>query len=162
MAYLPQQPLIPEDKPISPFLAWMAAGTGLIPLIAGVAGAIAVGILAVHIVTGSGLGAKVTSADLESTFGAFKKPVVVDFYADWCGPCQSQAPILDSLAGYYGTKVTFLRVNVDEHPTLASKYHVSAIPALMIFNGGALAWHTVGLTQEVTLQAAIDKVVNKR
>jgi thioredoxin 1 len=140
----------------------MAAGTGLIPLVAGLAGVIIVLLFVLHLATGSGLGTAVSSADLEKTLGAFKKPVVVDFYADWCGPCQSQGPILDSVSDAYGSRVKFVRVNVDQYPALSRKYGVCAIPALMIFKGGFRAWRTVGLTDEVTLRAAIDKVVASR
>lgn len=147
----------PDDKTPSPIIGWIAAGTGALPLIAGAVVVLVVILVVLHAVTG--FGAQPTSAQLEKTFGPLRGPAMVDFYADWCGPCQHQSPIIDSLANSYAGRVTFLRVNVDNHPHLAQAYGVSAIPALMVFKNGKRTWHTVGLTQEPKLRAVLDKTL---
>ena len=104
----------------------------------------------------------VTAADFEAKVLHSTKPVFVDFYADWCGPCKSQAPIVDALAKKYGAKVFFARVNVDDCADLARKYGVEAIPTLVIFKGGTASFRKVGLSSEADLSAAIDKALRAK
>jgi len=72
--------------------------------------------------------------NLEQIVKEAGRPVFVDMYADWCGPCKMIAPIIDELANEYGNKIEFVKVNVDENPTSAAAYGVRSIPTLIVFN----------------------------
>jgi thioredoxin 1 len=85
-------------------------------------------------------------------------PVVVDFYAPWCGPCKMLAPVLERLAGQYNGNVKFVKVNVDEAPMLAATYNISGVPTIMIFKGGRVADVYVGFSTEGALKKMIDRV----
>ena len=86
-------------------------------------------------------------------------PVVVDFWAEWCGPCRMIAPALDEIAGAMGDKVKIVKLNVDESPKTASKYGVMSIPTLMIFKGGEMASRQVGAAPKQKLQQWITAAV---
>lgn len=72
------------------------------------------------------------------------KPVIVDFWAEWCGPCRMVSPILDEIATEYSEKLKVVKVNVDDHPQLAMDYQVTGIPLLGIFQGGKMVKQLVG------------------
>ncbi len=84
-------------------------------------------------------------------------PVIVDFWAPWCGPCQTQGPILDELSDEIGDKAKVYKVNVDESPDLASQYGIMSIPALKIFKNGEVAEEMVGVHQKDQLMEVIEK-----
>lgn len=89
-------------------------------------------------------------------------PVLVDFWAAWCGPCRMIAPILDQLADEYDGKAKIAKVNVDEQAELASKYKVMSIPTLFLFKDGEVVDQTVGVRPKGELEAMIDKSLVSR
>ena len=86
-------------------------------------------------------------------------PVVVDFYATWCGPCRQISPTLDAAAGPFAGRIKFFKVNVDESPGLAQNYQVAAIPTLLFFKDGKLAGRTTGLLTEADLKSKLAALV---
>jgi len=90
-----------------------------------------------------------------------KMPVLVDFWAPWCAPCRSIAPVVDELAGEYAGRVSFAKVNVDENPKLATDYGVRSIPTLLIFKDGKPLTQIVGLRPKAELKKQLDAVIGK-
>ena len=84
------------------------------------------------------------------------KPVLVDYWAEWCGPCKMIAPILDEVAKDYGAKLQVAKMNVDENRDVPAKFGIRGIPTLMIFKGGQLAATKVGALSKAQLTAFID------
>jgi thioredoxin 1 len=84
------------------------------------------------------------------------EPVVVDFWAEWCGPCKMIAPALEEIAGSLGDKVKIVKLNVDENPATASKYGIMSIPTLMMFKNGELASRQVGAAPKAKLEQWIN------
>jgi thioredoxin 1 len=102
---------------------------------------------------------KVSDATFDAEVLKAQGPVVVDFWAEWCGPCRMIAPALDEIASAMGDKVKIVKLNVDENPQIASKYSVMSIPTLMIFKGGELASRQVGAAPKQKLQQWINGAV---
>ena len=93
-----------------------------------------------------------TTADkFESDVLASQKPVVVDFWAEWCGPCRMISPILEEIAEEYREKLTIAKVNVDLEPDLAMRYNVTGIPLLGVFKGGQMVKQLVGARPKADL-----------
>ena len=86
------------------------------------------------------------------------QPTLVDFWAEWCGPCKMLAPILDELASEYDGKVKIAKVNIDEHQGLATQYGIQSIPTLLLFQKGQVAEQIVGLRSKRDLKARFDSV----
>ena len=85
-----------------------------------------------------------------------KEPVLVDFWAEWCGPCRAISPVLEELAGELEGKVKIVKLNVDENPNTASKYGIMSIPTLMMFKNGELASRQVGAAPKAKLEQWIN------
>jgi len=86
-----------------------------------------------------------------------EKPVFVDFWAEWCGPCRMVSPTVEEVSKEYEGKVNFVKVNVDDNNELASKYNVFSIPTLAIFRNGKVIAQTAGAASKESLKAYIDK-----
>jgi thioredoxin 1 len=102
---------------------------------------------------------KVSDSTFESEVLKASEPVVVDFWAEWCGPCRMIAPALEEIAGTMGDKVKVVKLNVDENPATASKYEIMSIPTLMIFKNGQLASRQVGAAPKQKLEQWISAAV---
>jgi thioredoxin 1 len=88
-----------------------------------------------------------------------KVPVLVDFFATWCGPCQSQTPVLEKLTEKLGAKAKILKVDVDQNPETAQKFGIMSIPTLKLFKDGQEKQSFVGLTREDVLESAINNLL---
>ena len=89
------------------------------------------------------------------------KPVFVDFWAEWCGPCRMVGPVIEELAGGYEGKVNFVKVNVDQVGELASKYNVFSIPTLILLHKGEVIAQQVGAGSKEVYQNMIDRAIEK-
>ena len=90
---------------------------------------------------------------------ASEKPVLVDFSAEWCGPCKMMPPILKQVKDAMGDKVTIIKIDIDKNPTAASAYKVQSVPTLMIFKHGETKWRQSGVMQAGQLQQVVEKFV---
>lgn len=86
------------------------------------------------------------------------KPVLVDFYADWCGPCKMLSPTIAALATAYEGKIVVGKVNVDSDPAIAERYNVMSIPTLIVFKGGEVVWQHVGLLPRAALEDQLNSL----
>lgn len=88
-----------------------------------------------------------------------EKPVLVDFWATWCGPCRMIAPIVDELSNEYDGRISFVKVDVDQNPKTAARYSIMSIPTLLIFKKGEPVSHIVGLRPKGELKRGLDAVL---
>ena len=102
---------------------------------------------------------KVSDANFDAEVLKATGPVVVDFWAEWCGPCRMIAPALEEIAGAMGDKVKIVKLNVDENPAVASKYGIMSIPTLMIFKNGEMVARQVGAAPKQKLEQWINTSV---
>lgn len=102
---------------------------------------------------------KVTDASFDKDVLNSSKPVLVDFWAEWCTPCRQIAPALEELSGEMGSKISIAKINIDENPNVPMKYGVKSIPTLMIFKGGQVAATKVGALSKQRLKEWIDSAI---
>ena len=100
----------------------------------------------------------IAATDFDAEVLQAKAPVVVDFYADWCGPCKLLSPIVENLANEQGDRVKFVKVNVDNAKELSQKYEIEGIPTLLFFRDGKLADRVVGLASKEKLQGHLESL----
>jgi len=102
---------------------------------------------------------EISDADFDAEVLKSSIPVLVDFWAPWCGPCKSIAPVLDQIATQFAGKLKIVKMNVDENPRTPTQYNVRGIPNLVFFKGGAVAEQVVGAVPKDQLESAINKVI---
>jgi thioredoxin 1 len=88
---------------------------------------------------------------------ASEKPVLVDFSAEWCGPCRMMAPMLKELKGLVGDKATIIKIDVDKNPAIAAAYKISGVPTLMVFQGGEVKWRQSGVIPPNALENVLSQ-----
>ncbi|MGI8953303.1 MAG: thioredoxin [Nocardioidaceae bacterium] len=93
----------------------------------------------------------VTDAEFATTVLSSDKPVLVDFWAEWCGPCRQVGPILEEIAAEYGEQLTIVKLNVDENPQTPAQYRVTGIPTMNVYQGGEVVKSIVGAKPKAAL-----------
>ncbi len=154
-------------------LGWLGkCSTGLCPLIVNWRRGALLGALfgvVFYFVTGAGGSAAmnqstpsvthITAAEFEAEVTHSTKPVVVDFYATWCGPCKILSPRLDKLAGSFTNDIKFVKINVDEAPALSRRFDIQGIPTLLFFKDGKVVDSVVGLLSSEALKDRLEVLV---
>jgi thioredoxin 1 len=100
-------------------------------------------------------------SDFQASVLDSQKPVVVDFYADWCGPCRMMAPVILQLAGEYGDRLMFGKLDTDANPGIAMRYQVMGIPTLGLFKGGQMVDRLVGYPGPTGVRSWLDRAIER-
>ena len=100
-----------------------------------------------------------TDTNFDDSVKQAQTPVLVDFWAEWCGPCRRMEPTIDALAAEYDGRVTVAKMNVDENPMVPGRYNIRGIPTLLLFKGGEMVEQVVGLADKDSLKRMIDRYV---
>ena len=101
----------------------------------------------------------VTDSTFDSDVLASDKPVLVDFWAEWCGPCKMVAPVLEEIASEHGDKITVAKVNIDENPEIARRYQIMSIPTMSVFSGGEVVRSIVGAKPKAALLRDLEGIL---
>lgn len=101
----------------------------------------------------------IKEADFDQTVIESDIPVLVDFWAPWCGPCHMIAPVVEELAGEYDGRIKVTKVNVDENPNVAARYGIRSIPTLLLFNGGQVQDQVIGAVGKAELSKKLEGVL---
>ena len=104
---------------------------------------------------------EITAANFEAEVLKSTTPVLIDFWAPWCGPCRMVAPSVEEMATQYAGKLKVGKLNVDDHPSVAQRYGITGIPALLFFEGGQVVDTVVGAVPKSALQKKVDEVLAK-
>jgi thioredoxin 1 len=89
------------------------------------------------------------------------KPVLVDFSAEWCGPCKMMPPILKELKDKMGDSVTILKLDIDRNPTVAATYGIQSVPTLVVFRDGQIQWRVSGVTRADQIKQVLDRILQQ-
>ncbi len=101
----------------------------------------------------------ITEEEFDGVIQKSDIPVLVDFWAEWCGPCKLLTPVIDELAAEYSGKIKIAKVNVDQQANLAARYGIRSIPTIIIFKGGEVAEQMVGMQAKEALKAKLDSLL---
>jgi thioredoxin 1 len=99
----------------------------------------------------------VTDQTFDAEVLASEKPIMVDFWAEWCGPCRAVSPILDQIASEYSDKIDVVKLNVDDNPETAMKYQITSIPTMKVFKGGEIVKTVIGAKPKPALESELSE-----